>query len=101
MTDINVKTQAANWADALWTWKEPLISDLDELVFGISSLAVRMDKLGDNKDKYGLDIDTKREKCLTLLAQSILQNGLKYLEELQATPSELVFGIHKVPFLGY
>ena len=74
--------------------------DLSELVFGLSALAVRLDKLGDNKDKYGPDIDTKRSKCLTLLTQYLLQNGLELLEELEANPLELVSGIHKVPFLS-
>ena len=74
--------------------------DLSELVFGLSDLAVRLDKLGDDKDKYGLDLDMKRAKCLTLLTQSLLQNGLKYLEELEATTLDLVSGIHKVTFCG-
>ena len=64
---IIVKTQAAAWSDALWTGKEPLISDLAEIFSGLSSSAIRLEKLGDDKDKYGFDIDTKRSKCLTLL----------------------------------
>ena len=96
-----MKTQAATWDYALQTGKEPLVLDLAELVFGLSDLAVRLDKLGDDKDKYGLDLDMKRAKCLTLLTQSLLQNGLKYLEELEATTLDLVSGIHKVTFCGF
>ena len=62
-----MNTLAVSWADALRTGKEPLISDLSELVFGLSYLAVRLAKLGEYKDKYGLDIDTKKAKCLTFL----------------------------------
>ena len=76
MADIIVNTYASSWVDALWTGKEPLISDLAEIVFGLSYLAVRLDKLGDYKDKYCLDLDMKREKCLTLITKSIVQNGL-------------------------
>ena len=98
--DITVRTQAAAWDDSLWTGKEPLISDLAEIMFGLYSSAVRLEKLGEDKDKDGINIDTKISKCLTLLTQSLLQNGLELLEELEATPLELVSGIHKVPFLG-
>ena len=67
MVDISMKTLAVAWADALQTGKEPLILDLSELVFGLSASEVRLDKLGNDKDKDGLDIDTKKAKCLTLL----------------------------------
>ena len=77
-----MNTLAVAWANALRTEKEPPILDPAKLVFGISYLAVRLDKLGDYKDKYGLNLNTKRETCLTLLAQSPLQNGLKLLEEV-------------------
>ena len=100
MVDISMKTLAVVWADALQTGKEPLILDLSELVFGLSASEVRLDKLGNDKDKDGLDIDTKKAKCLTLLTQSLLQNGLESLEELEATPSKLVSGVYKIPFLG-
>ena len=59
-----------------------------------------LDKLGDDKDKYGLDIDTKREKFLTLLTLSLLQNVLESLEYIEATILDLVSSIHKVPFCG-
>ena len=67
-----MKTQAASWANALWTWKDPLVSDLTDLIFGLSASPVRLDKLGDDKDKYVINIDTKRANCLTLLTQSLL-----------------------------
>ena len=96
-----MKTQSSSWADALRTGKEHLITDLSNTVFGLSDLSFRWDKLGDDKDKYGLNLDTNRAKCLTFLTQSLLKNGLKLLEELYATPLELVSGIHKVPFYGF
>ena len=95
-----MKTQASAWANALWNGKEPLISDLSDLVFDLSSLAYRLENLGDDKDEDGLNIDTKKETCLTLLTLSILQNGLKSLENLEANPLVLVSGIHKVLFCG-
>ena len=95
-----MKTQAATWDYALQTGKEPLVLDLAELVFGLSDLAVRLDKLIDNNDEDILDIDTKRENCLTILSSYLLQNGLELLEELEATPLELVSDIHKFPFIG-
>ena len=51
-----MNTQASTWADDLWTEKENLITDLTKLVFGLSALAVRLNKLGDDKDKYGLNL---------------------------------------------
>ena len=97
-----MKTLAVSWADALRTGKEPLISDLSDIVFGLSSLAVRLENLGDDKDKDSLDINAKKGKFLTLLllTQSLLQNGLASLDELDATRLELVSRIYKVPFLG-
>ena len=59
-----------------------------------------MDKLGDNKDKYVLNIDTNIVKGLTLLTLSLLHNGIKLMKELEAILSELVSGIHKVTFCG-
>ena len=95
-----MKTLTVAWDESLWTGKEHLILDPSKLVFCISALEVRLDKLGDDKDKYDLNLNTKRKTCLTLLTQSLLQNGFKLLEELEATPLELVSGINKVPFHG-
>ena len=75
-----MKTLAVAWDDALWTGKEPLISDLSKLVFCISALEVRLDKLGDDKDKDGLDIYTKKANFLIFLTKSLLRNGLESLE---------------------
>ena len=82
MQDISVKTQAAAWVNSLRTGKYPLVLDLSELVFDLSALAVTLDKLDNDKDKYGLDLDTKTAKCLTLLTQYLFQNALEFLEEL-------------------
>ena len=95
-----MRNQASIWADALWTGKEPMVSDLAKIVFGLSSLANRLAKLCNDKDKEDFDIYTERETCLTLLTLSILQNGLKSLENLEANPLVLVSGIHKVLFCG-
>ena len=51
-------------------------------------------------DKEDVDINTKRATCLTLLPLSLISNGLKLLEDLEATPLELVSDIIKVPFCG-
>ena len=53
-----------------------------------------------DKDKDGLNLDTKRTTCLTLLTLSLLQNSIESLEELEATPLKLVSAIHNVPFHG-
>ena len=98
MADTIVNTQTSAWDETLLTGKEPLISDLAKLVFDLSSLAHRLDNLVDDKDEDGLDINTKKAMCLTLLTLSLLQNGLDLLKDLEATPLELVSGIHKVPF---
>ena len=74
--------------------------DLAKLVFGLSASAVRLENMGNNRDEKQLDIDTKKERCLTLLTRSLLQNGLESLEEIEATTSGLVSGIYKVTFLG-
>ena len=100
MSNISVKNQAGYWSDAFWTGKERLIKDLAKLVFGLSPLEVRLDNLGDDEYKYGLNLDTKRENFLTLLTQSLLKNGLAFMEELEANLLVLVSDIHKVPFFG-
>ena len=37
---------------------------------------------------------------ISLLTLSLLTNGLASLSDLEATPLELVSGIHKIPFCG-
>ena len=93
-----MKTQSGSWSDALRNGKEPLFSDLAELVFCLSSSAVRLEKLSNYKDRYGIDINTKRAKFITLLTHSILHNSLKSLEELESDPLGLVYVVHKVHF---
>ena len=79
MADTSVKTQASAWDYALWTGNEPLISDIDELVFDLSSSTDMLDNLGDKKDA---DLNTKKAMYLTLLTLSLIQNGLKSLEDI-------------------
>ena len=81
-----MKTLAVAWADDLWTGKKRLIYDLSEIIFGVVALAVRLEKLGDDKDKDGLNIDTKKANCLIFLTQYLLQNILEFMEELEGTP---------------
>ena len=76
MMEISLKTQAATWDNSLWNRKEPLVLYLAEICFGLSASAIRLGKLGDDKDKCGLGIDTNIEKCLILLTSYLLQNGL-------------------------
>ena len=59
-----------------------------------------MAKLGSDLDEKDVNLDTKKAKCIYLLASYLLSNGLESLEDLEATPLELVYGIHKVPFCG-
>ena len=51
MASESVSTQDSAWVDDLLTGNEPLVLYLSKLVFGLSSLADRLAKLGDNKDK--------------------------------------------------
>ena len=60
MAEESVRTQASVWDDALWTGKEPLVSDLSKIIFGLSSSVDRLTKLGNDKDKDDVYIDTKR-----------------------------------------
>ena len=82
MADVNVTTLAVAWDDALQTRKESSILDTSKLVFELSASAVRLDTLGDDRYEKKLDIDTKKETCLTLLTKSLLQNSLESLEEI-------------------
>ena len=100
MTDISTKNLDVAWTDDIWTGKEPPISDLAKLIFGLYALAVRLNKLGDDTYEEDLYLYTKITMCLTLLSQYLLQKGLESLEELEETPLDLVPGIHKVPFHG-
>ena len=59
MAEVSVRTQPSAWEDALWTWKEPLVSDLAKLFFGLSYSEYRLAKLGNDKDKEDVDIYTK------------------------------------------
>ena len=65
MADVNVKTLAVAWANSLRTGKEPSISDLAKIVFGLSASEVRLNKLGDDKDEKQLNIDRKG-KCVLM-----------------------------------
>ena len=60
MSYNSVKTHASAWDNALWTGKEPLISDLSQLVFELYYLADRLDELGEDKDQDGLNLDIDR-----------------------------------------
>ena len=75
----SVENQASAWDDALWTGKEPLVSDLAKLVFGLSFSEDKLDKLGNYKYKEGLDINTKIATYLTPKTSFFLHNGLKSL----------------------
>ena len=71
------------------------MSELATFIFGLSSQEVRLQKWG-----KGPSIDEEifmknMSKCLTLLTKSLLYNGLESLEDLYATPLDLVSGIHK------
>ena len=76
------------------------ISDLDIIVFGLSSDQDRLEKLGDGQDGKRNNLREKKDVCPSLLTLSLLANGLVLLPNLEATPLELVSGIHKVPFCG-
>ena len=48
----------------------------------------------------GKTLGEKKDIFISLLTLSLLTNGFALLEDLEATPLELVSGIHKVPFNG-
>ena len=81
-----MRTQASTWDNSLQTGKDPLVLDLSKLVFGLSYLADRLAKLVNDKDKEDVNINTNRATCFTLLTLSLLQNVLKSLEDIEATP---------------
>ena len=92
---LSAKTLALVWATALWTRMEDSTSDLATFIFGLSLQGVRLCEWGDSLDVDGVSFYTKKEACLILLTKLIRVNGLKYLEDLCATPLELVSGIHE------
>ena len=100
MVSYAVKVQAHDWCYALQTEVEPSISDLDRIVFGLSSDQYRLEKLGDGHDEKGKNLGEMKDVCLSLLMSSLLANGLTLLLDIEATPLELVSGIHKVLFCG-
>ena len=77
-----------------------MILDLDRIVFGLSSDQYRLEKLGDGQDGKGKNLGEMKDVCLSLLMSSLLANGLTLLLDIEATPLELVSGIHKVHFCG-
>ena len=100
MVEVSAKSQAADWANALQTGKEPSISYLSELNFGLSALEVVLNKLGDGLYEEKLNLNMKKETCLKLLTDSLLQNGIGSLEDLEATHVELVSDIYKATSHG-
>ena len=56
--------------------------DIAKLVFNIYSSADRLDKLGNDKDKDDVDLETKISMCITLLTLSLFHNYLESLEYL-------------------
>ena len=82
MASDSVKAQALSWANALWTGKEPFVSDLYRFVFGLSYSGDRLEKLGSGLDEKGENTEAKKDACLTLLTSSLLSNDLELLEGL-------------------
>ena len=65
--------------------------------FYISPDQDKLEKLGGCQDGKGKNLGG----CfISLLTSSLLPNGLVSLSDVEATPLELVSGIHKVPFFG-
>ena len=79
MVSDAVKVQAHAWDDALQTGVEPSISDLDRIVFGLSSDRYRLEKLGDGQDRKGENLGEMKDVCIYLLTSSLLTNGLTLL----------------------
>ena len=60
MVEVNAKYLDNDWANTLQTGKEPSISDLAKLVFGLSA----SDKLCDDKDEISSISTRKRQHVL-------------------------------------
>ena len=78
---------------------EPVISYIATIIFDLSTDQDRLDNVGDGLHG-GKNLGEEKDICLTLLTLSLLSNGLASLEDLEATPLELVSGIHKVIICG-
>ena len=81
-------------------WYGALDLGYSQTFFYLSPDRDRLEKLGNGKGGKGNNLEEKKDVCLYLLTLSLLANGLVLLPNLEATPLELVSGIHKVHFCG-
>ena len=94
-----MKAQAIDWANALHNGQEPVVCDLSTIIFELSSCKSRLEDLGSDKHD-GKIFFQKKQIRLSLLTLYLLTNGIATLNDLEANPLVLVFGIFKVPFNG-
>ena len=81
VTADDAKTPSEIWAKALSTKRDPEISKLAMLIFGLSPSREKLENdLAD--DRVGVLYDRK-DTCLTLLTSSLTRNDLRSLGDLR------------------
>ena len=90
---LSSKTLDLSWPAGLHIGVEVYNSDQSKFIFIHSYQGVRLGELGDSLDA-DVRFDTKKDTCLILLTKFLCVNGIKSLEEVYATPLDLVSGIH-------
>ena len=71
------------------------ISELADFICGLYSQGVRLEGQGKGTSLVGAIFMKNWDECLTLLTNSLRYNGPESLDELDKTPLDLVYVIHK------
>ena len=95
LTPSLLSFKASAWSTYLLTRGESAISELATSIFGLSSQEMRLDDWGKGLRVVDADFKNKKDKCLTLLKNSLRYNGPESLDDLYLTPLDLVYSIHK------
>ena len=69
--------------------------ELATFIFGLSSQGESLGEWGKGPSIVDADFLKNRDECLTILNNSLCYNGLDSLDGLDATPLDLVSGVHK------
>ena len=95
MSNLNAITLAASCDTSILIRKEVAKSDLGKFVFGVSNRGGKLKEICKGRVISDEIFQRKKVKCLQLLINSLYYNGLRSLDALDASPLNLVLGVHK------
>ena len=92
---LTAKYLSSAWAAYLFIGGEIAISEMDTFIFSLSHQGVRLEEWGKGLVAVEAEFVKNMDDCLTLLTNLLCYNGLESIDGLDATPLDLVSGIHR------